>query len=76
MDFILNEAHEENEDFQPVSSDDSDEEFTEEEEEYFSFVADEEDDMFIDDDLCKDQEQDGSFYRNLNNREEYVQLPN
>ena len=54
MDFILNEVHEENEDFQPVSSDDSDEEFTEEEEEYFSFVADEEDDMFIDDDLCKD----------------------
>ena len=73
MDFILNEAFEESEDFKLVFSDDVDEEFSEEEEQLGSFVTNEEDDMFIDD---EEQEEDESFYRNLNNREDYVQFPN
>ena len=70
MDFILNEAFEEDKDFKLVFSDDSNEEFTEGEEEFSS--ADEE---FIDDAPCE-EEQDDSFYRNLNNRDEYIKFPN
>ena len=47
-----------------------DREFTEEEGEFSSA-----DDEFIDDAPCE-EEQDESFYRNLNNREEYVKFPN
>ena len=66
MDFILNEAIKEREDdFKLVFSDDSEEEYSEEEDEMF--VCDESDD--------EDGEQDASFYRSLNNKEERSKFP-
>ena len=65
MDFILNEAIEEREDdFKLVFSDDSQEEYSEEEDEMF--ICDKPDD--------EDGEQDASFYRSLNNKEEQVKI--
>ena len=67
MDFILNEAIEEREDdFKLVFSNDSEEEYSEEEDKMF--VCDESDN--------KDREQDASFYRSLNNKEEPVKFVN
>ena len=67
MDFILNQAIEEREgDFKLVFSDDSEEQYSEEEDEMFIF--DESDD--------EDGDQDASFYRSLNNKEEQVKLVN
>ena len=67
MDFILNEAIEEREDdFKLVFSNDSEEEYSEEEDKMF--VCDESDN--------KDGEQDASFYRSLNNKEEQVKFVN
>ena len=65
MDFILNEAIEEGEDdFKLVFSDDSQEEYSEKEDEMF--ICDKPDD--------EDGEQDASFYRSLNNKEEQVKI--
>ena len=67
MDFILNEAIKEREDdFKLVFSENSEEEYSEEEDEMF--ICDESDD--------EDGEQDASFYRSLNNKEEHVKFPN
>ena len=63
MDFMLNEAIE---DFKLVFSDDSEEAYSEEEDEMF--VCDESDD--------EDGEQDASFYRSLNNKEEQIKFAN
>ena len=69
----MNEAIEEREDdFKLVFSDDSEEKYSEEEEQLDSinedkmFVCDESDD--------EDGEQDASFYRSLNNKEEQVKI--
>ena len=60
MDFILNEAIEEDGEFKLVFSDDSKEEFSEEEEEL----------SFIDDDDGEEQQQEeASFYRSVDNNE-------
>ena len=68
MDFILNEAVEEQgDDFKLVFSDDSEGEHSEEEE-LDSFVCDSSSD--------EDGEQDASFFRSLNNKEERVKFPN
>ena len=68
MDFILNEAVEEQGyDFKLVFSDDSEGEHSEEEE-LDSFVCDSSSD--------EDGEQDASFFRSLNNKEERVKFPN
>ena len=68
MDFILNEAVEEQgDDFKLVFSDDSEGEHSEEEE-LDSFVCDSSSD--------EDGEQDASFFRSLNNKEEHVKFPN
>ena len=63
----MNEVIEEREDdFKLVFSDDSEEEYSEEEDEMF--VCDESED--------EDGEQDASFYRSLNNKEEQVKFAN
>ena len=63
----MNEAIEEREgDFKLVFSDDSEEQYSEEEDEMF--ICDESDD--------EDGDQDASFYRSLNNKEEQVKLVN
>ena len=71
----MNEAIEEREDdFKLVFSDDSEEKYSEEEEQLDSIN---EDKMFVcgeSDD--EDGEQDASFYRSLNNKEEHVKFPN
>ena len=67
MDFILNETEVGDNDFKLVFSDDEVEEM--ESDDYSSA----EDEMFIDD---SGQEEDRSFYRNFNNREEYHQFIN
>ena len=74
MDFILNEAVEEEKDYKLAFSDEqssSDEEFFNDDEERYdeSTIADVE---FIDDSITEKEQEDESFYRNLNNREEYV----
>ena len=67
MDFILNEAIEEGEDdFKLVFADDSEEEYSEKEDEMFAS------DEFND----EDGEQDASFYRSLNNKEEQMKFVN
>ena len=71
MDFILNEATEEGDNFKLVFSDESEGEYSEEEE---SFVEDE---MFI----CKSLEDDGelqepSFYRSVDNLARSVKFAN
>ena len=68
MDFILNEAVEEQrDDFKLVFPDDSEGEYSKEEE-LDSFVCDSRSD--------EDWEQDASFFRSLNNKEEGVKFPN
>ena len=63
----MHEAIEEREgDFKLVFSDDSEEQYSEEEDEMF--ICDESDD--------EDGDQDASFYRSLNNKEEQVKLVN
>ena len=74
MDFILNDAVEEEKDYKLAFSDEqssSDEEFFNDDEERYdeSTIADVE---FIDDSITEKEQEDESFYRNLNNREEYV----
>ena len=65
-DFILNETFEDTEDFKLVFSDDSEEEYSEEEEQY-------NDEMFIcGDSDDEDGEQDASFYRSVNIKNEQV----
>ena len=78
MDFILNEAIEEQKDnFKLVFSDDSEEEYSEEEEQLDSYAENSEDEMFVcDASSDKDGEQGPSFYRSLNNKEERVKFPN
>ena len=58
MDFILNEAIQEDDEFKLVFSDDSEGEFSEEEQEL----------NFIDDDEGEEQKE-ASFYRNVHNNE-------
>ena len=65
MDFVLTETEVESNDFKLVFSDDEEEE---EMESYDSLTA--EDEMFIDD-SDQDKEEDISFYRSFENREEY-----
>ena len=65
MDFVLTETEVESNDFKLVFSDDDEEE--EEMESCDSLTA--EDEMFIDSD--QDKEEDISFYRSFENREEY-----
>ena len=74
MDFILNEAIKEREDdFKLVFSDDSEEEYYEEEEQLDSINEDE---MLVCDEFDdEDGEQDASFYRSLNNKEERGKFP-
>ena len=74
MDFILNEAIKEREDdFKLVFSDDSEEEYSEEEEQLDSINEDE---MLVCDEFDdEDGEQDASFYRSLNNKEERSKFP-
>ena len=74
MDFILNEAIKEREDdFKLVFSDDSEEEYSEEEELLDSINEDE---MLVCDEFDdEDGEQDASFYRSLNNKEERGKFP-
>ena len=74
MDFILNEAIKEREDdFKLVFSDDSEEEYSEEEEQLDSINEDE---MLVCDEFDdEDGEQDASFYRSLNNKEERGKFP-
>ena len=74
MDFILNEAIEEEDNYKLVFSDDSEEDYSKEED---SFVENNEDKMFV----CysssdEDGEQGASFYRSVNNKEEHVKFPN
>ena len=78
MDLILNEAVEKQEDdFKLVFSDDSEGEFSEKEEQSDSYIENHEDEMFVcDSSSDKDGEQDASFYRSLNNKEERVKFPN
>ena len=78
MDFILNEATEEQEDsFKLVFSDDSEEEYSEKEEQLDSYVENNEDEMFLcDASSDEDGEQCSSFYRSVNNKEERVKFPN
>ena len=78
MDFILNEAIEEQEDsFKLVFSDDSEEEYSEKEEQLDSYVENNEDEMFLcDASSDEDGEQCPSFYRSVNNKEERVKFPN
>ena len=65
-DFILNETFEDTEDFKLVFSDDSEEEYSEEEEQY-------NDEMFIcGDSDDEDGEQDASFYRSVNIKNELI----
>ena len=67
MDFILNEAIEKREDdFKLVFPNDSEEEYSEEEDEIF--VCDASDD--------EDGEQDASFYRGFNTKDEQVKFVN
>ena len=74
MDFILNEAIKEREDdFKLVFSDDSEEEYSEEEEQLDSINEDE---ILVCDEFDdEDGEQDASFYRSLNNKEERGKFP-
>ena len=74
MDFILNEAIKDREDdFKLVFSDDSEEEYSEEEEQLDSINEDE---MLVCDEFDdEDGEQDASFYRSLNNKEERGKFP-
>ena len=74
MDFILNEAIKVREDdFKLVFSDDSEEEYSEEEEQLDSINEDE---MLVCDEFDdEDGEQDASFYRSLNNKEERGKFP-
>ena len=74
MDFILNEAIKKREDdFKLVFSDDSEEEYYEEEEQLDSINEDE---MLVCDEFDdEDGEQDASFYRSLNNKEEPGKFP-
>ena len=76
MDFILNEAIEEQEDnFKLVFPDDSEGEYSEEEEQLDSYVENNEDEMFVCDASPDEEgEQDASFYRSLNNKEERVKF--
>ena len=68
MDFILNEAVEEEDNFKLVFSDDSEEEYSEEQLE---------DEMFVDNASSDEEgEQEVSFYRSLNNKEERVKFSN
>ena len=68
MDFILNEAEVEcKEDYKLVFSDD---EYKTED----ASTVEEEDSMFIDNSLA--EEEDRSFYRDLDNRENYPRFPN
>ena len=78
MDFILNEVVEKQEDdFKLVFSDDSEGEYSEEEEQSDSYIENSEDEMFVcDSSSNEDGEQDASFYRSLNNKEERVKFPN
>ena len=74
MEFILNEAVKEENDYKLVFSDEessSDGEFFNDDKEMYdeSTVNDEE---FIDDSIIEDEQEDQSFYKNLNNREENV----
>ena len=74
MDFILNDAVEEENDYKLAFSGEessSDGEYFNDEQEMYdeSTTADEE---FINDSIFKEEQEDESFYRNLNNREEYV----
>ena len=67
MDFILNEAIEEEDDFKTVFFDESEGEYSEEEE----------DKMFVCNSFSdEDGEQEASFYRSLNNKEERVKFRN
>ena len=70
----MNEAIEEREDnFKLVFSDDSKEEYSEEEQ----LDSNNEDEMFVcNESNDEDGEQDASFYRSLNNKEEHVKFPN
>ena len=70
----MNEATEEREDnFKLVFSDDSKEEYSEEEQ----LDSNNEDEMFVcNESNDEDGEQDPSFYRSLNNKEEHVKFPN
>ena len=72
--FFLNEAIAEREDnFKLVFSDDSKEEYSEEEQ----LDSNNEDEMFVcNESNDEDGEQDASFYRSLNNKEEHVKFPN
>ena len=78
MDFILNEAIEEQkENFKLVFSDDSEEVYSKEEEQLDSYAENNEDEMFVcDKSSDKNGEQGPSFYRSLNNKEERVKFPN
>ena len=74
MDFILNKAVEEENDYKLAFSGEessSDGEYFNDDQEMYdeSTTADEE---FINDSIVEEQQEDESFYRNLNNREEYV----
>lgn len=55
-DFILNEAFEESDDYKLVFSDDSNDEYLEEEEQHQDFICDD----------SLDEQQDASFYREVN----------
>ena len=78
MNFILNQADEEQEDdFKLIFSDDSEGEYSEEEEQSDSYIENNEDEMFVcDSSSDEDGEQDASFYRSLNDKEERVNFPN
>ena len=78
MNFILNQAVEEQEDdFKLIFSDDSEGEYSEEEEQSDSYMENNEDEMFVcDSSSDEDGEQDASFYRSLNAKEERVNFPN
>ena len=67
MDFILNEADVESDDYKLVFSDD-------EEEDFEMDSSTEEDCAFIKDSL--DEEEDESFYRNFSNRKDYLRFVN
>ena len=71
MDFILNESVQEEDEFLLSFSDNSDGDLSDEEE----YTATDEE--FIDDSIIiEDNQQDASFYRNLDNTDEYMKLSN
>ena len=71
MDFILNESVQEEDEFLLSFSDNSDGDLSDEEE----YTATDEE--FIDDSFIEeDDQQDASFYRNLDNRDEYMKFYN